>query len=347
MNELQVVVQQKPGVIQWNFQDLKDALESGLKVYQNMVYDDDSIKDARKDVANLRKLRKAVEEKRKEIKDKCLEPYALIEQQAKELTGLIDKPISTINDRIQEYETARKAKCRKKILEYMKKVFEGIPEDIADKAKSRLYDDRWENATAKEKEWKDVIDNRRAVIASELDVIQKTTEEEFLEDAMNAYRVNLLLADATNKVYELRQQKERILKRQQEEAERKRREAEQKAAEAAERAVESVQSDTGAQYPESMIGKAIESTERQAFARATGSQGRAIGGADCGSGESQTAIPHTISGNVPPRDNAMMDAFLHPAIPGESVKLWIYGSADQIKKIQNYIKFIGAKYEEV
>lgn len=347
MNELQVVVQQKPGVIQWNFQDLKDALESELKVFQNMVYDDDSIKDARKDVANLRKLKKAVEEKRKEIKDKCLEPYAPIEQQAKELTGLIDKPISTINDRIQEYETARKAKCRKKILEYMKKVFEGIPEDIADKAKSRLYDDRWENATAKEKEWKDAIDNRRAVIASELDVIQKTTEEEFLEDAMNAYRVNLLLADATNKVYELRQQKERILKRQQEEVERKRREAERKAAEAAEKATEAVQSGTEAQHPESMIGKAIESAERQAFSRATGSWGGAIGGVDCGSGESQTAIPHTISGNVPTRDNAMMDAFLHPAIPGERVKLWIYGSADQIKKIQSYIKFIGAKYEEV
>ena len=347
MNELQVVVQQKPGVIQWNFQDLKDALESELKVFQNMVYDDDSIKDARKDVANLRKLRKAVEEKRKEIKDKCLEPYTLIEQQAKELTGLIDKPISTINDRIQEYETARKAKCRKKILEYMKKAFEGIPEDIADKAKGRLYDERWENATAKDKEWKDAIDSRRAVIASELDVIQKTTEEEFLEDAMNAYRANLLLADATNKVYELRQQKERILKRQQEEAERKRREAELKAAEAAERAAETVQSGTEAQCPASMIGKAIESTERQAFSRATGSWGRAIGGADYGSGESQTAIPHTFSGNVPPKGNTMMDALLHPAIPGESVKLWIYGSADQIKKIQSYIKFIGAKYEEV
>ena len=110
MNELQVIVDQEPGIIRWNFDDLKEALRNELEVYKNTVYDDASIKDAKKDVASLRKLRGAVEDKRKEIREKCLEPYTLIEQQAKELTGLIDEPIEVINERGQEYENARREK---------------------------------------------------------------------------------------------------------------------------------------------------------------------------------------------------------------------------------------------
>lgn len=74
--------------------------------------------------------------------------------------AIIQEPIAVIDERLTEYETARRKKARAVILEYMQKAFEGIEQQIADKAKNALYDDRWENATAKKSEWQTAIDAR-------------------------------------------------------------------------------------------------------------------------------------------------------------------------------------------
>ena len=100
MNEISVVVNQVPGEVSWNFQEVKDRLETALSEYQGMVYTDDTIKTAKSDVANLRALAKTIEDRRKEVKEKCLEPYSVIEKQAKELVALIEKPIAAINEQV-------------------------------------------------------------------------------------------------------------------------------------------------------------------------------------------------------------------------------------------------------
>ena len=141
--------------------------------------------------------------------------------------SIIQEPIAVIDERLTEYETARREKVRAVILEYMQKAFEGIEQQIADKAKNALYDDRWENATAKKTEWQTAIDAKADAIRSDLQVLAGI-EEKFRSYAMDAYRPNLRLADAMQKVQELRAQEAAILKRQQEEEERKRREEEER-----------------------------------------------------------------------------------------------------------------------
>lgn len=54
MNELQVVVKQQVGKINWNFEELKTALAAEMEKYTGIVYDDDSIADAKNTVAYLR-----------------------------------------------------------------------------------------------------------------------------------------------------------------------------------------------------------------------------------------------------------------------------------------------------
>ena len=119
MNELQVVVNTTPATLRWNFEELKLALATEMEHYKGLVYNDDNIKVAKADVAELRKLRKQVEDRRKEIKELCMEPYRVIEDQARELTKLIDDPIEMINGQVKEYE-ARQLQSRKdEILSYM------------------------------------------------------------------------------------------------------------------------------------------------------------------------------------------------------------------------------------
>ena len=47
--ELQVIVQQEPGTVRWNFEDLKAALAEQMEVYSGLVYTEETVKDAKAD----------------------------------------------------------------------------------------------------------------------------------------------------------------------------------------------------------------------------------------------------------------------------------------------------------
>lgn len=218
MNELQVNVTQKPGVVQWNFEELVNALQEEMTKYEAMVYTDDTIATAKADVAALRKLRKSVEDRRKEIKDKCLEPYNVIEEQAKQLTGLIDKPIKKINEQVTAYTEEQRQKKKKEILAYMTEKFADLPEQVAAKLRFKVYDTKWENATATKKAYKEAIDKAHDATLADL-AIMEGVDPDYKEAAMQAFLKDLRLQDAMAKAQELQKQKEIVL-----ENERKRQE---------------------------------------------------------------------------------------------------------------------------
>lgn len=85
-----------------NFDALKQALTQRLAAYDNVVYPADSIKEAKQDKAELNKMRRSIEERRKEIRRNCLEPYTAVAPRFKELVALIDQPLSRINQYIIE-----------------------------------------------------------------------------------------------------------------------------------------------------------------------------------------------------------------------------------------------------
>lgn len=329
MNELKVKVQQTPGTVTWNYEDLKKAITNALEVYKTTEYDDSNIGQAKKDRAMLNNLSKSVNARKIEIKKKCLEPYELIETQAKELMAIIQEPIAVIDERLTEYETARRKKARAVILEYMQKAFEGIEQRIADKAKNALYDDRWENATAKKSEWQTAIDARADAIRSDLQVLAGI-EEKFRSYAMDAYRPNLRLADAMQKVQELRAQEAAILKRQQEEERRRRQEelAKREAELAAQNQQEEVAQTSGyPERPQTDIGRTIDNIEREAFASATASA------------PIQTPI-------IEPAPEPVQEPEI-PFDPKPSQTVRITGSPEDYQKVIEYIKAMGIDYEEV
>lgn len=325
MNELQVVVQQTPGTVTWNYEDLKKAITDALVVFKTTDYDASNIGQAKKDRAMLNALSKSVNARKIEIKKKCLEPFELIDSQAKELMAIIQEPIAVIDERLTEYENARKKKARAVILEYMEKAFEGIEQEIADKAKESLYDVRWENATAKKSEWQSAIDARADAVRAALQVLEGV-EDGFRIYAKGAYRENLRLADAMQKVQELRDQEAAILKRQQEEERKKREEEERR------RQMEEL-SKRESEQPQSDTGKAIESIEREAYARAVFPEPIQK--------SPQTAVVEEMktdkeSTGVPVRNNN-----------GLSQVIRITGSPEEYRKVIDYIKAMGISYEEV
>lgn len=69
--------------IEWNHEEIKKEMQAKVATYKSIVYDDDQIKEAKADRAELNKMIKALEDKRKEIKKQCLEPYESFEKQMK------------------------------------------------------------------------------------------------------------------------------------------------------------------------------------------------------------------------------------------------------------------------
>ena len=109
MEELSLVSRQEPGIAAIdNFQELKQVLEQQLSVYKNLVYSQDGVKAAKKDKAALNKLKNNIDEKRKEIKKIYMQPYVIVEAQAKELISLIDEPLALIADFIAKEEAEEK-----------------------------------------------------------------------------------------------------------------------------------------------------------------------------------------------------------------------------------------------
>lgn len=213
MNELQVTVMQKPGEIRWNFEELKHALTEQLQVYKEIVYTDDNIGDAKKDAAALRKLSKSVNDRKIEIKKKCLEPYAAIEEQAKELIALINEPIEVITERVNDYENQRKAEKQELIMSEMRKAFADLPDDIRTKLIEKTFDPKWLNATCTGRTYAEVIKKAHDDTVDALRLIGNV-DEDFAEQVMEEYMKDLCLTAAMTKAQDLQAVKERMLERE-------------------------------------------------------------------------------------------------------------------------------------
>lgn len=227
MQEINLLVEQKDGSIETNFEEIKVALAAGLEEYKGMVFTAESQPEAKRTVASLRKLKKAMNDRRIEIKKKFMEPYTNFEAQVKELDKLIDEPIDFISGQIEEFERRRVEAKKAMICEIYTgimaehgTVMEYLPLD-------RIYDSRWENSTTTQKAITEAITAHVEHVEKDLDTI-RAMESEFEDKGLAKYKATLELSDAIATMNQYQKQKEEILKRQKEEEERKREEAEQK-----------------------------------------------------------------------------------------------------------------------
>lgn len=132
-----------PAEIGFNFEELKTELTARLDHYNTLVVTEDAIKEAKTDLANLRKLRDAIDTKRKEVKKKCLEPFNSFEAQVKELLALIDAPVAAINEQVKAFDDRSK---EEKLEEITKAYGEIVAEEIREIIPlERILDPKWLN----------------------------------------------------------------------------------------------------------------------------------------------------------------------------------------------------------
>ena len=210
MAELAVQVNQKIGNIQFNYEEIKETLAAQMELYKDAQFSEDTKKDAKKEVAALRKMKKAIEEKRKEVKKQCLVPYADFESKCKELQGLIDQPINLISGQINAFEEKRIQKKREKIQEIFQEVFEGTEIPL-----EKVYNHKWENSTYSIPKIQKELEDMAVEISTELKTLEALNTD-CKEDAVGIYLSSLDLTEAICYVNEYEETKQKALQKQKE-----------------------------------------------------------------------------------------------------------------------------------
>lgn len=196
----------KPVLIRGNFDEMQQALSNMMTAYALLEVTEANIPERKKDVATLRKMKKAIDDKRKEVKKAYEMPLKSFESKCKELTGIIDTEIERINHDLADYEAKRWAQKMVVIRDLYK-------ENIGDYAEylplERIHDPKWENKTCTENTIISDIQSAKMRVEQDIKTI-KIAAGDFTEDCLDWYKkCGCDLPAAMRRLEDLRSAKER------------------------------------------------------------------------------------------------------------------------------------------
>ena len=195
-----------PAPITFNYEELKQELLLKAETYASLVYTEDQIQAAKKDRADLNRLKKALNDERMKREREYMQPFSEFKAQINEIISIIDKPCIVIDKQVKAFEEQKKAEKLKAIEEYWHSVLaaDKVPEAISFKL---ILDSRWLNASVSMKSIQDIIDGKLEQIAKDLAVIDSLPSYSF--EARECYIDTLDLARAVSEAHRLQEQAEK------------------------------------------------------------------------------------------------------------------------------------------
>lgn len=219
MNELKFEVIQQPGVINVDgFTESKDQLAEKMEEYKIKTFTEDTKKEAKADLAFLRKFKKAVNDRKIEVRNVFMTPYVEFEGKVKELIALVDEPISYIDGQVKEFEEKR---VNERKAEIRKLYDELVSEDLKDYIPLEcIYGPKWDNASTTIKSVKQEIQDIVSKTGQDISVISAMRSDQ-VQKALYLYMENRDLARAVKYINDYEASRAEILAKQAEENEKK------------------------------------------------------------------------------------------------------------------------------
>lgn len=170
------VLKLESGLVVVNFDEMKADLIAKLQGYKGYLVTNDNLALAKSDRANLNKLSKAIDDKRKEVKKEIMKIYdSVFEPQCKELVTLIKGASDEIDLQVKALEDLE----RTTKYELVKKVWNEFNFDLV--SLDRIFKEEWLNKTTSERK---VFDDMQGII--------------------NTIKGNLLVLDSTDNPSDLK-----------------------------------------------------------------------------------------------------------------------------------------------
>lgn len=329
--------------IQWNKEELEAAVRAKTAGYENVVYTEENIKAAKNDRAELNKLIKAIEERRKQVKNIINEPYAVFEAELKEITALINEPVALIDQQVKAFEEKQKEEKKAAI----KATYDENIGDLAEVLSfEKIFDSRYLNQTYKLATAQKEIQGKIDTVKTDLETID-SLDSKYKLNAKDVYIKTLDLSKAlaeNNRLADLEEKLEADKRRKvEEEAERKRQEeirkhkeaeeqAKREAEEAERKALEAkktqeVVAEVEQTATQTEMGKVIESIERSAFAQAV-------------VGETQTALAEQVVDPFAPKKESKQEK-------NYRVRFFADGTREQLDQLIAFMNENNIKYGKI
>ena len=107
-----------PQHIETNFEAVDAYLTEAMEPYTQMVVTEDSIGDAKKTLAQLRKLKDGINAQKIAVKREWMKPYTEYEDKAKQLMSRVEAGISNIDGQVKDYDARRKEQKLQELKDY-------------------------------------------------------------------------------------------------------------------------------------------------------------------------------------------------------------------------------------
>lgn len=243
--ELQITQLIMPEKIQFNYSELKAWIADRSHEYSTIVYTDDDIGQAKEDRADLNRLKKALNDRRIQIEKEYMKPFGEFKAQINEIIGMLDEPAKLIDQRVKEYEQAKKDEKAEEITAY----FDGITEKPEWLKIGQIWNAKWLNATKSMKSIREEINLALEGIKGDLATLAEIHDFGF--EATEEYKRTLDINKALSEGMRLAE-----IQKRKEAEEQRRKELEEQSRqlhEAAEQATESMQK----------LGEAVQSVREQ------------------------------------------------------------------------------------
>ena len=107
-----------PQHIETNFEAVDAYLTEAMEPYTQLVVTEDSIGDAKKTLAQLRKLKDGINAQKIAVKREWMKPYTEYEDKAKQLMSRVEAGISNIDGQVKDYDARRKEQKIQELKDY-------------------------------------------------------------------------------------------------------------------------------------------------------------------------------------------------------------------------------------
>lgn len=159
----------KPVPVTFNYEELKKEVAERTAPYKGLIVEEDAIPVAKTDLANLRKLEKAIDDRRKAVKKEYNAPYMEFEAKIKDILSDIQAAEQNIDSQVKAFEKKVEDEKLSQIQKFFGLAFGELAKDIRFE---KVYNPKWLNKGYKMAEIEEEIAAAANKLYADIEVVK-------------------------------------------------------------------------------------------------------------------------------------------------------------------------------
>ena len=159
----------KPASVEFNYAELKKEIAERTLPYKGLIVTEDAIPTAKADLAKLRKLEKAIDDRRKDVKKEYNAPYMEFEKKIKDILSDIQEAEQNIDSQVKGFEKQAEDEKLSQIQKFFGLAFGELAKDVRFE---KVYNPKWLNKGYKMAEIEEEIAAASNKLHADIDVVK-------------------------------------------------------------------------------------------------------------------------------------------------------------------------------